>query len=137
MTNCSFHSIHSFQCVTTLSDSFLFVDYLIRKGRRGRHDNIPTVPNQPSEASAFFFFEMAKTVLQKAGGPTSISVYCSSSSRKQSPPHRGLLLCAFEIGLYALRLNNTVQPNWLSRNYSTHVSWITSELLLIVFVVKL
>lgn len=98
-----------------------------RKGRRGRHDNIPTVPNQPSEASAFFFFELAKTVLQKAGGPSSISVYCSSSTRKQTPPHRGLLLCAFEIGLYALRLNNTVQPNWLSRNYSTHVSWIINQ----------
>ncbi|KAJ8022267.1 Zinc finger SWIM domain-containing protein 8 [Holothuria leucospilota] len=98
-----------------------------RKGRRGRHDNIPTVPNQPSEASAFYFFELAKTVLQKAGGPSSISVYCSSTSRKQSPPHRGLLLCAFEIGLYALRLNNTVSPNWLSRTYSTHVSWIINQ----------
>lgn len=98
-----------------------------RRGRKGgRNDNCPTVPNQPSEASAHFFFELAKTVLNRAGGSSSTALFtqeCTNSNH--SGPHRGLHLCAFEIGLYALRLHNAVTPNWLSRTYSSHVSWIT------------
>ena len=44
-------------------------------------------------------------------------------------PHRGLTMCAFQIGLYALGLHNLVNTNWLSRTYSSHVSWITSQAL--------
>jgi hypothetical protein len=36
-------------------------------------------------------------------------------------------MCAFQIGLYALGLHNRVSPNWLSRTYSSHVSWITCQ----------
>lgn len=36
-------------------------------------------------------------------------------------------MCAFQIGLYALGLHNRVSPNWLSRTYSSHVSWITGQ----------
>ncbi|XP_071492613.1 zinc finger SWIM domain-containing protein 8-like [Diadema antillarum] len=100
-----------------------------RRGRKGgRNDNCPTVPNQPSEASAHFFFELAKTVLMRAGGSSSTALFtqeCTNSNH--SGPHRGLHLCAFEIGLYALRLHNAVTPNWLSRTYSSHVSWITGQ----------
>ncbi|XP_041485312.1 zinc finger SWIM domain-containing protein 8-like isoform X2 [Lytechinus variegatus] len=99
------------------------------RGRKGgRNDNCPTVPNQPSEASAHFFFELAKTVLNRAGGSSSTALFtqeCTNSNH--SGPHRGLHLCAFEIGLYALRLHNAVTPNWLSRTYSSHVSWITGQ----------
>ncbi len=35
-------------------------------------------------------------------------------------------MCAFQIGLYALGLHNSVSLNWHSRTYSSHVSWITS-----------
>lgn len=36
---------------------------------------MPTVPNQPSEASAHCMFELAKTVLTKAGGNSSTSLF--------------------------------------------------------------
>lgn len=86
---------------------------------------MPTVPNQPSEASAHFMFELAKTVLLKAGGSSATSLFTQpSSSTPHAGPHRHLHLCAFQIGLYALGLSNCVSPNWLSRTYSSHVSWI-------------
>lgn len=98
------------------------------KGRRPEC-HAPHVPNQPSEAAAHFYFELAKTVLIKAGGNSSTSIFTQpSASGGHQGPHRNLHLCAFEIGLYALGLHNFVSPNWLSRTYSSHVSWITGEL---------
>lgn len=93
------------------------------KGKRA----YPSVPNQPSEASAHFMFELAKTVLTKAGGNSSTAVLFTqpSASQNHRGPHRALHMCAFQIGLYALGLHNAVSPNWLSRTYSSHVSWIT------------
>lgn len=35
----------------------------------------PSIPNQPSEASAHFMFELAKSVLSKAGGSSSTSLF--------------------------------------------------------------
>ena len=97
------------------------------KGRRPE-SHAPHVPNQPSEAAAHFYFELAKTVLIKAGGNSSTSIFTHpSSSGGHQGPHRNLHLCAFEIGLYALGLHNFVSPNWLSRTYSSHVSWITGK----------
>jgi len=87
---------------------------------------MPSLPNQPSEASAHFMFELAKTVLVKAGGNSSTSLFINQSpAASNTQTHRALHLCAFQIGLYALGLNNCVSPNWLSRTYSSHVSWIT------------
>lgn len=87
---------------------------------------MPSLPNQPSEASAHFMFELAKTVLVKAGGNSSTSLFINQSpAANNTQTHRALHLCAFQIGLYALGLNNCVSPNWLSRTYSSHVSWIT------------
>lgn len=97
------------------------------KGRRPEC-HAPHVPNQPSEAAAHFYFELAKTVLIKAGGNSSTSIFTQpSASGGHQGPHRNLHLCAFEIGLYALGLHNFVSPNWLSRTYSSHVSWITGK----------
>ena len=96
------------------------------KGKRA----YPTVPNQPSEASAYFMFEMAKTVLVKAGGSSSSSLFKQpSNSQNHRGPHRALQMCAFQIGLYGLGLHNCVSPNWLSRTYSSHVSWITNQVI--------
>ncbi|ROT72518.1 putative zinc finger SWIM domain-containing protein 8 [Penaeus vannamei] len=73
-------------------------------------------------------FELAKTVLNRAGGNISTSLFTQpSSSQNHRGPHRPLHMCAFQIGLYALGLHNCVSPNWLSRTYSSHVSWITSQ----------
>ncbi|GFN83174.1 Zinc finger swim domain-containing protein 8-like, partial [Plakobranchus ocellatus] len=95
---------------------------------KGRQRLMPTVPNQPSEAAYHFMFELAKTVLQKAGGTSSTSLFTQpSSTTSHTGPHRNLHLCAFQIGLYALGLSNCVSPNWLSRTYSSHVSWITGQ----------
>ena len=89
----------------------------------------PSIPNQPSEASAHFMFELAKTVLTKAGGNSSTAVLFTQPASNQSHrgPHRALHMCAFQIGVYALGLHNAVSPNWLSRTYSSHVSWITGQ----------
>lgn len=94
------------------------------KGKRA----YPSIPNQPSEAGAHFMFELAKTVLIKAGGTSSTSLFTqASTSQNHHGPHRALHMCAFQLGLYALGLHNCVSPNWLSRTYSSHVSWITGE----------
>merc|ERR1719244_399482 len=88
----------------------------------------PTVPNQPSEASAYFMTELAKSVLSKAGGNSSTSLFSQPSASPNSRgPHRALHMCAFQIGIYALGLTNCVTPNWLSRTYSSHVSWISGQ----------
>ncbi|KAG1663561.1 Zinc finger SWIM domain-containing protein 8 [Nymphon striatum] len=88
----------------------------------------PSIPNQPSEASAHFMFELAKTVLTKAGGNSSTSLFTQpSTSQNHRGPHRALHMSAFQIGLYALGLHNCVSPNWLSRTYSSQVSWITGQ----------
>jgi len=94
------------------------------KGKRA----YPVLPNQPSEAGAHFMFELAKIVLSKAGGSSNQSLF-TQPSNGQNPrgPHRALHMCAFHIELYAIGLHNAVSPNWLSRTYSSHVSWITGE----------
>ncbi len=92
----------------------------------------PSVPNQPSEASAHFMFELAKTVLLKAGGNSSTSLFTQPiNSQNPRGPIRALQMCAFQIGLYALGLHNCVSAKWLSRTYSSHVSWITGNTVLI------
>ncbi|XP_011500234.1 PREDICTED: zinc finger SWIM domain-containing protein 8 [Ceratosolen solmsi marchali] len=88
----------------------------------------PSIPNQPSEAGAHFMFELGKTVLTKAGGNSSTSLFTqASTSQNHHGPHRALHMCAFQLGLYALGLHNCVSPNWLSRTYSSHVGWITGQ----------
>lgn len=73
-------------------------------------------------------FELAKTVLIKAGGTSSTSLFTqASTSQNHHGPHRALHMCAFQLGLYALGLHNCVSSNWLSRTYSSHVSWITGN----------
>ena len=95
---------------------------------KGKNRAMPTIPNQPSEASAHFMFELAKTVLNKAGGNSSTSLFTqATTNNNHNGPHRNLHLCAFQVGLYALGLHNCVSPNWLSRTYSSHVSWITGK----------
>ena len=104
---------------------------LIHDRYKGKSRAMPTVPNQPSEALAHFMFELSKNVLSKAGGNSSTSLFTQpSNTTTTTGPHRSLHLCAFQIGLYALGLNNCVSPNWLSRTYSSHVSWITGNCLL-------
>lgn len=84
--------------------------------------------NQATEAEAHFMFELAKRVLSKAGGNSSTSVFSQpSTSTSHAGPHRGLQLCAFEMGLFALGLHNRTSVNWLSRTYSSHVSWISGQ----------
>nr|XP_011443902.2 zinc finger SWIM domain-containing protein 8 [Crassostrea gigas] len=95
---------------------------------KGKSRMMPTVPNQPSEAIAHFMFELSKTVLGKAGGNSSTSLFTQpTNTNTTTGPHRNLHICAFQIGVYALGLNNCVSPNWLSRTYSSHVSWITGQ----------
>ena len=69
-------------------------------------------------------FELAKTLVQRAGGTTSTSLFVGPT-HNNTPPHRNLHLCAITIALYALGVNNHVQTNWMIRTYSSLVSWIT------------
>ena len=97
------------------------------RGRRRRRGGKPAL-YQATEAEAHFMFELAKTVLTKGGGNNSNSVFTqTASSDSQTGPHRVLQLCAFEIGLFALGLHNQTSANWLSRTYSSHVSWISGQ----------
>lgn len=94
------------------------------KGKRA----YPSIPNQPSEASAHFMFELAKNVLTKAGGSSSTQLFTQATpNQNMIGPHKTLHMCAFQLGLYALGLHNCVSPNWLSRTYSSHVSWILGQ----------
>lgn len=94
------------------------------KGKRA----YPSIPNQPSEASAHFMFELAKNVLTKAGGSSSTQLFMQAApNQNMVNPHKTLHTCAFQLGLYALGLHNCVSPNWLSRTYSSHVSWILGQ----------
>ena len=97
------------------------------RGRRRRRGG-KSAFYQATEAEAHFMFELAKTVLNRAGGNNSASVFTQTASSDTQPgPHRVLQLCAFEIGLFALGLHNRTSPNWLSRTYSSHVSWISGQ----------
>ncbi|XP_033114204.1 zinc finger SWIM domain-containing protein 8-like isoform X2 [Anneissia japonica] len=103
-----------------------------RNGRfRGKNRvYCPSIPNQPSEASAHFYLELAKTIVTKAGGNSSPTHFTQNpANNNQSGPHRGLLLTAFEVGFYALSLYNAVSPNWLTRTYSAYESFIRSQAL--------
>jgi hypothetical protein len=83
---------------------------------------------QPSEALAHFMFEFSKSVLSKAGGSACTSVFLNHQNHQQGGgPHRNLHICSFLISLYALGLHNCVQPSWLSRTYSSHVTWVNSQ----------
>jgi hypothetical protein len=79
-------------------------------------------------------FEFSKTVLSKAGGTISTSVYLNHQHLNHggqqagvAGPHRNLHLCSFLISLYALGLYNCVQPTWLMRTYSSTVTWVNSQ----------
>ena len=98
-----------------------------RRGRRRRRGGKSAL-YQATEAEAHFMFELAKAVLSKAGGGNGTSVFTqTTSSDAQAGVHRVLQLCAFEIGLFALGLHNRTSANWLSRTYSSHVSWISGQ----------
>ncbi|KAK3713144.1 hypothetical protein QZH41_010056, partial [Actinostola sp. cb2023] len=95
-----------------------------RRKKKGKNSAV----NQATEAEAHFMFELAKTVLTRAGGISSTSVFSQpATTTSHGGPHRGLQLCAFEIGLFALGLHNRTSVNWLSRTYSSHVSWISGQ----------
>ena len=83
--------------------------------------------NQPSVALGHFLFEFSKTVLSKAGGTISSSVYLNHMNHQQTGPHRNLHICSFLISLYALGLNNMCAPTWLMRTYSSFVTWVSSQ----------
>lgn len=83
---------------------------------------------QPTESLAHFMYEFSKTVLTKAGGSMSTSVFLNHSSHQAgNQVHRNLHICSFLISLYALGLHNCVQPSWLSRTYSSQVTWVNSQ----------
>lgn len=101
----------------------------IKQSRYKNRKIYPTSPNQPSEAASTFMHELAKTLLDKAGGSSHSGQVFNQHiiNQNHEGPHRNLHMCAFKIALYALSLNNAVTPNWLSRTYSQLVNFITNQ----------
>lgn len=100
-----------------------------RRYRRGRSVLlIPDVPNAPSESMAFFYSNLAKSILNEAGGGLNqIGIFQSNALSSTPATNKNLHLAAFEVGLYALGLHNCVSGTWLSRTYSMFGSWVTSQ----------
>ena len=76
------------------------------------------------ECDSYALFELAKEVLSK-----SLDDRDEQDSNIVPRPHKQLQLAAFEISIFSLRLHNLISPKWLSRTYSSHVSWIADKCL--------
>ena len=105
-----------------------------RSNTRGKRDRRSHHDNRSIEAEAHFTFELAKKVFMLAGGatpsPNSLFVPAETTGSVTQPIcNRALQLCAFELALFALGLHNLTCSNWLSRTYSSHVSWISTQAL--------
>lgn len=85
------------------------------------------IDNHSIECDAHALFELAKNVLSKAVGQTIFNYDVAADEDSQSRPYRSLQLAAFEIALFSLNLQNQISPKWLSRTYSSHVSWIADK----------
>lgn len=89
-------------------------------------------PNLPTEASAYFMFELAKTVFDKAGGNSMQSHLFRPQLISQNGGrgiHRRLHMCMLRIALYALGLQNRTSSNWMQRTYNGRASFIHEEAL--------
>jgi len=75
------------------------------------------------ECDSHALFELAKEVLSKSLD----QIDDHDSPIFLTRPHKQLQLTAFEIGIFSLRLHNFISPKWLSRTYSSHVSWIADK----------
>lgn len=53
---------------------------------------MPSLPNQPSEAHAHFMFELAKTLLTKAGGTHSTAIFSAGPHNAAHQPNGGVLI---------------------------------------------
>ncbi|VDD79724.1 unnamed protein product [Mesocestoides corti] len=86
-------------------------------------------PQRPTELFAFHMFQLAKTVRLVAGGPSASGSVFVADAEAHGAAHRNLQLVAFQIGLYALGLYNSLHASWQSRTYSRHVTWISQQVL--------
>lgn len=91
-------------------------------------------PNQPTEASAHFMFELAKSVFDKAGGNSLTAHLFRPQVINQNGArgiHRRLHMCSLRIALYALGLQNRTytSSNWMHRTYNGRASFILEQAL--------
>ncbi|BHF75902.1 hypothetical protein SprV_0501900000 [Sparganum proliferum] len=87
----------------------------------------PSPPRKPTELMAFHIFQLAKSVRLVAGGPSASGSVFIADVEAHGAAHRNLQLAAFQIGLYALGLYNSLHPSWQSRTYSRHVTWVSQQ----------
>jgi len=89
-------------------------------------------PNQPTEASAHFMFELAKSLFDKAGG-NSLTAHLFRpqliTQNENRDIHSRLHMCTLRIALYALGLQNRKSPNWMQRTYNGRASFIHEQAL--------
>lgn len=120
--------------VVTDSKPHLVGDSTSSKSPSAKKNLINNVdPNQlPSEASAHFMFELAKTVFDKAGGSSTTAHLFRPQLVAQNGGrgiHRKLHMCTLRIALYALGLQNRTSPNWMQRTYNGRASFIHEQAL--------
>lgn len=89
-------------------------------------------PNQPTEASAHFMFELAKTVFDKAGG-NSMTAHLFRPQLNTQNGGRGiqrrLHMCTLRIALHALGLQNRASIGWMQRTYNGRAAFILEQAL--------
>lgn len=79
--------------------------------------SITKAGSQPTEASAYFIYELAGKLYDMAGGSSSTA----HLFRLQNVPHgvhHNLHMCVLRLALYALNLHNRGSLNWHNRTYS-------------------
>ena len=74
------------------------------------------------DCDSYALFQLAKEILSR-----SLDERYEQDSTASVRPHKQLQLAAFEISVFSLRLHNFISPKWLSRTYSSHVSWIADK----------
>lgn len=93
---------------------------------------VPQNLNQPSEASAHFMFELAKTVFDKAGGNSTTAHLFRPQLIAQNGARgvqRRLHMCTLRIALNALGLQNRASTGWMQRTYNGRAAFIIEQAL--------
>lgn len=83
--------------------------------------------NQPSDALLQFMFEFSKTVLCKAGGSASTSLFSNNQMHQGGGIHRNLRICSILIALYALGLQNYLNSSWANRTYIGNIGTFVGD----------
>ncbi|XP_018654859.1 putative zinc finger protein [Schistosoma mansoni] len=96
--------------------------------RIGWHSHLKRPPPQPlSDSMAFHAFQLAETIRECAGGPSTSGSMFVAETEANDTVHRNLQLISFQLGLYGLGLFNRLLPSWQNRTFSRNGGWISQQ----------